>query len=118
MGDGVHTKILLIIAGKGGYTIHVRMNRVHDVHLENVQMFIWMLNSVSDVHLVAHLRGGLTVDAGGEAEGGHAVPGVRPVNVVPKQYWHYYHHHLLKFLYIPHNLCIIHSMWFSRFARI
>ena len=72
-------------------------------------MFIWMLNSVSDVHLVAHLRGGLTVDAGGEAEGGHAVPGVRPVNVVPKQYWHYYHHYL-KFLSIPQNGFILHVM--------
>ena len=73
-------------------------------------MFIWMLNSVSDVHLVAHLRGGLTVDAGGEAEGGHAVPGVRPVNVVPKQYWHYYYHHYLQFLSIPQNGFILHVM--------
>ena len=72
-------------------------------------MFIWMLNSVSDVHLVAHLRGGLTVDAGGEAEGSHAVPGVRPVNVVPKQHWHYYyHHHYLQFLSIA--LFILHVM--------
>ena len=74
-----------------GIHIHMSMNRVQTFIICSsgyVQMFIWMLNSVSDVHLVAHLRGGLTVDAGGEAEGGHAVPGVRPVNVVPKQYWH------------------------------
>ena len=51
MGDGVHTKILLIIAGKGD--THTSMNRVHDVHLENVQMFICGLNIVSDVHLDA-----------------------------------------------------------------
>ena len=78
-----------------GIHIHTSMNRVLTFIICSsgyVQMFIWWMNSVSDVHLVAHLRGGLTVDAGGEAEGGHAVPGVRPVNVVPKQYWHYYHH--------------------------
>ena len=96
MGDGVHTKILLIIAGIWEYgDTHTSMNRVQTFIICSsgyVQMFIWMLNSVSDVHLVAHLRGGLTVDAGGEAEGGHAVPGVRPVNVVPAEYWHYYHY--------------------------
>ena len=69
-------------------------------------MFIWMLNSVSDVHLVAHLRGGLTVDAGGEAEGGHAVPGVRPVNVVPAESGV-----LLTIIVFSSNGFILHVVW-------